>query len=77
MEESCFACGKSSQGCVDAIRVTQCVLGMKLSRWHTGIGCHGCKVCDDIVRALVCIDARYAVSMADELSEKASKEVAP
>ncbi|MCI53707.1 hypothetical protein A2U01_0074954, partial [Trifolium medium] len=27
MEESCLTCGKSSQGCVDAIKVTQGVLG--------------------------------------------------
>ncbi|MCI46495.1 hypothetical protein A2U01_0067735, partial [Trifolium medium] len=47
---------------------TQGVLGMKLHMWHTGIDRHGCKVCDDNVRALVDIDARYAViSMADEL----------
>ncbi|MCI80553.1 hypothetical protein A2U01_0101824, partial [Trifolium medium] len=30
-------------GRVGAIRVTQGVMGMKLFRWHTGIGRHGCK----------------------------------
>ncbi|MCI55464.1 hypothetical protein A2U01_0076715, partial [Trifolium medium] len=35
-------------------------------------------VCDDSVRALVDIDARYAVIwIADELPEKANMEVAP
>ncbi|MCI90026.1 hypothetical protein A2U01_0111316, partial [Trifolium medium] len=56
MEESCLAYEKSSQGCADAIRVTQGDLGMKLFMWHTDIGRHGCKVCDDSVRALVDID---------------------
>ncbi|PNX67531.1 hypothetical protein L195_g055679 [Trifolium pratense] len=45
---------------------------------QVGISCHGCKVCDDSVQALVGIDARYTViSIADELSEKANMEVAP
>ncbi|MCI45694.1 hypothetical protein A2U01_0066933, partial [Trifolium medium] len=55
------------------MRVTQDVLGMKLFRWHTGIGRHGCNACDDSVPALVDIDAWYAIiSMADELPEKAN-----
>ncbi|MCI68456.1 hypothetical protein A2U01_0089717, partial [Trifolium medium] len=60
------------------IRVTQGVLGMKLFRWHTGIGRKECKVCVYSVRALVGSDARYTVmSMADELPKKANMEVAP
>lgn len=78
MEELCLTCEKSSQEYVDAIRITQGILNMKLFMWHTGIGWPGWKVCDDSVPSLVDIDARYTViSMAYEHPEKANIEVAP
>ncbi|MCI76064.1 hypothetical protein A2U01_0097333, partial [Trifolium medium] len=41
----------------ESIRVTQGVPGMKLFRWHTGIGSQGCKVYGYSVRALIGSDA--------------------